>query len=105
MAGQKFTLTFDANLEVSKMKTALNDVQKSLNGLQLPQNITKNLQSTFQKLTQEVQNFEVQAGKDITSKADFSKLEKSADRINNLFGTLKVQLKDIGNLSFIAILL
>jgi len=33
MAGQKFTLTFDANLEVSKMKTALNDVQKSLNGL------------------------------------------------------------------------
>ena len=99
MAGQKFTLTFDANLEVSKMKTALNDVQKSLNGLQLPQNITKNLQSTFQKLTQEVQNFEVQAGKDITSKADFSKLEKSADRINNLFGTLKVQLKDIGNLS------
>ena len=99
MAGQKFTLTFDANLEVSKMKTALSDVQKSLNGLQLPQNITKNLQSTFQKLSQEVQNFEVQVGKDITSKADFSKLEKSADRINNLFETLKVQLKDIGNLS------
>lgn len=99
MAGQKFTLTFDANLEVSKMKTALSDVQKSLNGLQLPQNITKNLQSTFQKLSQEVQNFEVQAGKDITSKTDFSKLEKSADRINNLFETLKIQLKDIGNLS------
>ena len=79
MAGQRFTLTFDANLEVSKMKGALGEIQKSLNGLQLPQNVTKGLQSTFQKLSEEIRNFEVQAGKDITGKADFSKLEKSAD--------------------------
>ena len=99
MAGQKFTLTFDANLEVSKMKGSLGEIQKSLNGLQLPQNVTKGLQGTFQKLSEEIRNFEVQAGKDITGKADFSKLEKSADKVNSLFEKLRIQLKDLGNLS------
>ena len=99
MAGQRFTLTFDANLEVSKMKGALGEIQKSLNGLQLPQNVTKGLQNTFQKLSEEIRNFEVQAGKDITGKTDFSKLEKSADKINGLFEKLKIQIKDLGNLS------
>ena len=35
MAGQKFTLTFDANLNVSQMKGALADIQKGLNNLNL----------------------------------------------------------------------
>ena len=44
MAGQKFTLTFDANLNVSQMKGALGQIQNTLNGLHLPQNVTKALQ-------------------------------------------------------------
>ena len=50
MAGQKFTLTFDANFNVSQMKGALADIQKGLNNLSLPQNITKGLQDTFNRL-------------------------------------------------------
>lgn len=96
MAGQKFTLTFDAQLNVGQMKGALNQIQSTLNSLHLPTNITKDLQGTFNKLSEEVKNFEVLSGKDITGKADFSKMAKSADRVVDLFNKLKTQLKDLG---------
>ena len=73
MAGQKFTLTFDANLNVSQMKGALGQIQSALNGLHLPQNITKGLQGSFDNLSKEIQSFEAALSKDITSKADFNK--------------------------------
>ena len=99
MAGQKFTLTFDAQMNVSQMKGALNQIQSSLNGLHLPQNITKNLQGTFDKLSKEIQDFEVAIGKDITGKADFKKLETQANKITNAFERLKIQVKDLTGLS------
>ena len=99
MAGQKFTLTFDANLNVSQMKGALADIQKGLNNLNLPQNITKGLQDTFNRLSKEVQNFEVLTSKDLTGKMDTRKIENSANKISNLFKTLQIQVKDLGSLS------
>ena len=99
MAGQKFTLTFDANLNVSQMKGALADIQKGLNNLNLPQNITKGLQDTFNRLSKEVQNFEVLTSKDLTGKMDTRKIENSANKISNLFKTLQIQVKDLSSLS------
>lgn len=99
MAGQKFTLTFDANLNVSQMKGALADIQKGLNNLNLPQNITKGLQDTFNRLSKEVQNFEVLTSKDLTGKMDTRKIENSANKISNLFKTLQIQIKDLSSLS------
>ena len=99
MAGQKFTLTFDANLNVSQMKGALGQIQSALNGLHLPQNITKGLQGSFDNLSKEVQNFEAALSKDITSKADFNKLNKQAEKITSAFEKLKLQVKDITGLS------
>lgn len=99
MANQTFTLNFDAKLNVSQMKGALGQIQSTLNGLHLPDNITKNLQGTFNKLSEEVKNFEVLSGKDITEKADFTKLTNSANKIVDLFTRLKSQISDIGALS------
>ena len=99
MAGQKFTLTFDAQMNVNQMKGALNQIQSSLNGLHLPQNITKELQDTFNKLSKEVQNFEVLTNKDLTGKMDTRKIENSANKISSLFKTLQIQVKDLGSLS------
>lgn len=99
MANQTFTLNFDAKLNVSQMKGALGQIQSTLNGLHLPDNITKNLQGTFNKLSEEVKNFEVLSGKDITGKADFTKLTNSANKIVDLFTRLKSQISDIGALS------
>jgi hypothetical protein len=44
---QTFTLQFDASLNISQMKSALNSVQSELSKLKLPANITKGLQDTF----------------------------------------------------------
>lgn len=99
MAGQKFTLTFDANLNVSQMKSALGQIQSTLNGLHLPQNVTKGLQSTFDKLQKEIQAFEVAASKDITSKTDFKKLETQAAKVTDAFEKLKIQVRDLAKLN------
>ena len=95
---QRFSITFDASLNVGQIKGALGDIQKGLNSLHLPQNATKGLQGTFSKLSEEIQKFEVAAGKEIGSKADFSKLEKSAAKIGDLFGTLKRQVSELTGL-------
>ena len=99
MAGQKFTLTFDANLNVSQMKGALGQIQSTLNGLHLPQNVTKELQGTFDKLQKEIQAFEVAASKDITSKTDFKKLETQAAKVTDAFEKLKIQVRDLAKLN------
>ena len=99
MAGQKFTLTFDAQLNVNQMKGALSQIQSTLNGLHLPQNIGKGLQGTFDKLSKEIQDFEVVASKDITGKADFRKLETQANKVLETFEKLKIQTRDLANLS------
>lgn len=99
MAGQKFTLTFDANLNVSQMKGALGQIQSTLNGLHLPQNVTKGLQGTFDKLQKEIQAFEVAASKDITSKTDFKKLETQAAKVTDAFEKLKIQVRDLAKLN------
>ena len=96
---QKFTLTFDAQLNVNQMKGALSQIQSTLNGLHLPQNIARGLQGTFDKLSNEIQNFEVAIGKDITSKADFKKIENQADKIEEAFRRLKIQVSSLTGLS------
>lgn len=98
MGSQKYTLTFDAQFNISQMKAALTQIQSSLGNLHLPQNITKGLEGTFRKLSKEVSEFEVAASKDITKKSDFTKVEKSADRIISQFERLKLQIKDLSNL-------
>ena len=99
MAGQKFNLTFDATLNVSQMKGALGQIQSALNGLHLPQNVTKGLQGTFDKLQKEIQEFEVAVSKDITGKADFNKIVTQANKISDAFEKLKIQVKDLSGLS------
>lgn len=96
---QKFTLTFDAQLNVNQMKGALSQIQSTLNGLKLPYNLTKGLQGTFDNLVKEVQNFEAALGRDITSKADFKKLDTQASKIIETFERLKIQVRDLTGLS------
>ena len=99
MAGQKFTLTFDAQLNVGQMKGAIGQIQSTLNGLHLPQNISRGLQGTIDQLNKELQGFETSLGKNITNKGDFNKLNNQAQKIASTFEKLKLQIRDLGNLS------
>ena len=72
MAGQTFTLNFDAKFNVAQMKGAIGSIQSELNRLQLPQNLTKGITGTLTSLEKELRNFEVAAGKDLGQKNNFS---------------------------------
>ena len=96
---QKFTLSFDAQLNISQLKGAIGNIQNELNRLQLPQSLTKGIQGTIDGLLKQVQTFEASLGKDITSKADFSKISRQAEKIGDSFEKLKLQVRDIFNLS------
>lgn len=99
MAGQKYTLTFDANLNVSQIKSALGQLQSNLNGLHLPQNISKGLQGSFDTLKKELQDFEAIMSKDITGKTDFRKLETQANKVAAAYEKIKIQVKNLTGLS------
>ena len=95
---QKFTLTFDAQLKVDQMKASLTQFQNVLNGLHLPQNVTRGVQGTFDSLSKEIRNFEVALSKDITGKSDFKKLDSQANKVAEAFEKLKIQVRDLTNL-------
>ena len=99
MAGQRYTLTFDANLNINQMKSALSQIQSSLNGLHLPQNLSKGLQGSFDNLKKELQGFEAIMGKDITGKNDFHKLETQANKVTTAYEKLKQQVKSLSGVS------
>ena len=99
MAQQKFTLTFDAQLNVSQMKGALSELQGSLNKLNIPDSMGKGIQNTMSQLQKEILNFETKASKQITNKSDFTNIEKSAEKIVELYNKLKIQVKDVTGMS------
>lgn len=96
---QKFTLTFDAQLNVGQMKGALSNIQSELNKLKLPAGVDKGLQDTFTKLSNEIKNFENLTNKSSFTSADFKQVEKSATKISDLFSHLQSQVKTLGSLS------
>lgn len=99
MANQKFNITFDANLNISQMKSALGEIQSSFAKLHLPQNVGKGLQEIFQKLNQEVKNFEELSSKKINTKSDYGKLEKSLETIFSLYEKLERTYKNLSGLN------
>lgn len=96
---QKFTLTFDAQLNISQMKSALSNIQSELNKLKLSTGADRGLQDTFTKLSNEVKNFENLTNKSSFTSADFKQVERSATKISDLFSNLQSQVKALGSLS------
>ena len=93
----KFALTFDANLKVGQVESAIGQIQKALNDLHLSGNITRGLNSTFEKLSDEITNFKALTSKEVTSTADFNKIEKSAEKIDELYSKLRISIKDLSS--------
>ena len=97
MSDRTFVLNLKALLDASDIKGALSEIQKSFNNLNMPTGASKGLTSVFSKLSEEIKNFEALTSKDVTSKADFSKIEKSAEKIGTLFSKLNVELNDLSS--------
>jgi hypothetical protein len=77
MADKKFTLEFDANMNVSKVKKSVSEIQSALNGINLSKGMASSASGTFKKLLEELDNYNNLTSQTATSMADIKKADKS----------------------------
>lgn len=96
---QKFEITFDASMNVGQIKSAINEIQRSLSALNLPQNLTTKFSSNIANLYKELDKFERLSSKGFENKVDFRQFETSGKKILDLFDNLRYSLSSLKNLS------
>ena len=103
MADKKFALVFDANMDVSKVKKSVSEIQSALNGLNLSKGMASSASGTFKKLFEELDNYNNLISQTATSMADIKKVDKSLQTILNLFDKVNSIAGEVGEnpLSFI----
>lgn len=98
MANNQTKIVFNVEAEISQIKKAAQDIEKSFSNLNLSQSVQKSLSSTFSNLTKNIQNFEVAAAKGFSSLNDVNKGQQNLEKINESFTKIKVIAKDLGNI-------
>lgn len=98
MAGNHFSVTFDAQMNVSQIKGAINDMKKGLEGLKLPDNMEKKIGNIFSNMSDELKRFESLAARDLKSPADFNKLNQSGEKILHLYQRLRTEISSLSDM-------
>lgn len=99
MPNKKFNIDFDASMNISKVKIAVGEIQKSLSGVSMPQNISTRFAKTFEKLNQEIANFEQQAAKGLNEIGDFKNITRAGQNILKCYQDIQAAVRQLGNLS------
>ena len=99
MPNKKFNIDFDASMNISKVKIAVGEIQKSLSGVSMPQNISTRFARTFEKLNQEIANFEQQAAKGLNEIGDFKNITRAGQNILKCYQDIQAAVRQLGNLS------
>ena len=81
MADKKFTLQFDAKMELSNIVSQLKVLQGQLEKMELPKDATKNFEKAFDKIGRDIAEFEIVAARGISSLADTKNVEKAWKQI------------------------
>ena len=95
MADKVFNIKFNVDGNVGPLKAALDGLKGSFEKLKLPDNLGKNFISTFDKLENEVKNFEAITSKGFQNMGDIGKAEKSYEKITTLFSRLQQEVTHI----------
>ena len=95
MADKVFNIKFNVDGNVGPLKSALDGIRGSFEKLKLPDNLGKNFISTFDKLENEVKNFEAITSKGFQNMGDIGKAEKSYEKITTLFSQLQQEVARI----------
>ena len=98
MAKQQFNIRFDFEANMNQVKTAVADLQKSLQGINLPSNLSTNFEKIFGKLNTEMTNFEALTKSSFTNMADVSKAQNAFGRIQKLLNQLGIESTKIKGL-------
>lgn len=96
MADKKFTLVFDATMDVGKVKSSVSEIQKALNSLNMSKGMQSSTASIFKNLMNELDNYSTLTSQAATSMADIKKADKSLQSILNLFDRLNSSIEEVG---------
>ena len=96
---QKFEIIFDASMNVGQIRGSVNEIQKSLSSISLPQNLTTKFSTIIGNLSKELDNFERLAQRGFETKGDFSQFEKSGKKVLDLFDDLKYSVSSLTKMS------
>ena len=96
MAERKFVLTFDANMDVSKVKRSVSEIQSVLNNLNLSKGIQSSASGTFKKLLDELDHYNSLTSQAATSMSDIKKADRSLQTILDLFEKINNIAAQIG---------
>ena len=96
MADKRFSIIFDAKMETSNMKAALNEITKLTSNvsMNLPKNISSSLDKTIQSIHNELLKLDGLQGANPTV-ANASKITKTYENITAKFQTLKAIMGDV----------
>ena len=95
----KISLTVDILGNVTDLNDSLKIVQNNLSKLKLPTNISNNFNNLFTKLSKEIETFQSKASSTIRTTSDMRAIEKSGDKIIDLYRRLTMQVQNLNSLS------
>ena len=95
----KISLTVDILGNVTDLNDSLKIVQNNLSKLKLPTNISNNFNNLFAKLSKEIETFQSKASSTIRTTSDMRAIEKSGDKIIDLYRRLTMQVQNLNSLS------
>lgn len=95
----KVSLTVDILGNVTDLNNSLKTVQSNLSKLKLPTNISNNFNNLFAKLSKEIETFQSKASSTIRTTSDMRAIEKSGDKIIDLYRRLTMQVQNLNSLS------
>ena len=95
----KVSLTVDILGNATDLNDSLKTVQNNLSKLKLPTNISNNFNNLFAKLSKEIETFQSKASSTIRTTSDMRAIEKSGDKIIDLYRRLTMQVQNLNSLS------
>ena len=96
MTNKKVAVTFEANMDVSKVKQSVSDIQKVFNDISMTKGMSSSASGVFKKLLDELDNYNELTSQAATSMADIKKADKSLTTILGLIEKINETNKEIG---------
>ena len=97
--GAKLNIDIITSMKTDNVKSEVSKIQKSLSQVNFPESIGKKFNKTLTELEKEIDNFEVKKEKALTDQKGFSAVEKSGERIVQLYRQLVNESDKLGDIS------
>ena len=98
MAGEVMDILFRARMDVSDVATGVGQIQRDLKKLELPKDITNNLEKGFNKLTPLIKEYQKLLGKETKTPTDVKNLESIKSKIHEVMGDIKIDINQISSM-------